>query len=87
MKSRVFQMEWQSNRQAERGAMLRRRTNALRSLARIMGSFHFNLKRIGTMNHSCRREPAGEAGFANHPHAFTGVATSRFMEIRECLIG
>ena len=43
-----------------------------------------------TVNRSCRRlprrsaaktgEPAGEASFANRPHAFTGVATSRFME-------
>ena len=44
------------------------------------------------MNSSCRRlprrssaktgEPAGEAYFANRPHAFTGVATSRFMGSR-----
>ena len=45
-----------------------------------MGSLHFFLKRIGAMNRSCRREPAGEARFAKRIHAFTGVATSRFME-------
>ena len=56
---------------------------------RFMESLQAIRARIGTMTRSCRRlprrnaaktvEPAGEAGFANRSHAFTGVATSRFM--------
>ena len=65
------------------------------SVLRFMGGLQALQARIGIMNRSCRRlprrstaktgEPAGEAGFANRPHAFTGVATSLFMEASEHL--
>ena len=43
-----------------------------------MRSFHFLLTRTGTMNRSCRLEPAGQTCFAKRPHAFTGGAPSPF---------
>ena len=46
----------------------------------FLESFQALRAHSGTLNRSCRREPADETRFAKRIHAFTGVATILFME-------